>query len=107
MFAAAISPGRLSYVWRSASSADPRLIEIAREGQQGSRQDAFCLPALHGASGRDIVPSATAQAAERGCLAPPLARNDRRPAKNGYSQIHRTCGNVSGRGRGRDRASQD
>jgi hypothetical protein len=47
--------GAIFYVWRSASIADPRVIEIAREGQQGSHQDVCCLRALHGGQRRDIV----------------------------------------------------
>jgi hypothetical protein len=70
------------------------MIEIAREGQQGNRQDAFCLPAIHrGASGGTSCVSA-AHAAARGGLAPPFARDGRRPAKNGHPRLHRTCGNA-------------
>jgi hypothetical protein len=56
MFVAEISPGRLS-TYGAAQGDGPRVIEIACEGQQGSRQDACCLRALHPARGqrRDIV----------------------------------------------------
>jgi hypothetical protein len=83
------------WVWRSASMADPRVIEIAREGQQGSRQDAFCLPALHRGQRTGHRASAPVHATARGGSAPPLIRESRRPAKTGHSRIHRICGDAS------------
>jgi hypothetical protein len=65
--------------------ADPRVIEIASEGQQGSRQDAFCLPALHRGQWRDIVRQRPPMGASRGSLTLPLARDGRRPAKKRLS----------------------